>query len=1052
MTTFIIEAGSPEAEAVRSLLDAEPATAAEPPAGDDNDHYDVASDAGDGNHLHAQAANDSTHSTSYAPAIVNTEEESTQEDVLYEDGMAAVPQVGRRSSRSQRMFASSGVLLAPVSGVSSSSNGGGSSSSSAQGETPSGQGDMLALNTKEELVDLARLHTSLLVSILGASMLPLGYIVFWLMRAAVGPAQHGAGIAVVTTHAVWVAICSRGAFASRGVWYLSQVDSIRIAVALLATSSWMFTACAVHVVCSQMDHTDRGHITYFYDIHAMASIVWVAAAVPARWFWFLEVGRNLTFVAASVAIQWQYMDLHAIAYVLLLALGQSLLCPIYLVCIAGMYGVKADAAAVNTPWGEWDTCPEALRSARDAAISTAEDVRQTLVGDNLLLESSGGLVFVLRTAYSLVRLSLALDIADGMREVSADMRATLLFIIMATLTNRLHAASKTAQSKSSVGNTAALKRATLLRDLRERLASARSETAILTAGAAALQALFPDACGVACAVFAQGSSCDVVTSLEVAASDDATKAAIIASLPADCGAPPTTGQLATSVSRACRRQASSSLGAAVLDSASFPHGLTECADWVAALKAGVPAARALTVPLTAGPVTVGFAQVFFTSGVDSDSHDSQQALLSCLGEAADVVGGAVFVRRAFAINRENSRSVPVLMPAAGAPGSGGIRRTASNTFRLGSSDGPSSNGSAVTYPATEADSAALAILDARRAADMATLDSWSLDAWQLPDDEVQRLFSTMLHGLGLFRRFSISPTAFATFISDVATHYSDNPFHCFKHAFMVTHTAWLFLRHDPLRKLLEDLDCLALLFAAICHDAEHPGTTNAFQVNTCSPLALRYNDASVLENHHAAVGFAALVRCHVLTGLSLDELRALRRSFVAAVLATDMSVHKQLLASVNETLKRSAAGEEGDHPDGARTSSHTTVLGAAGRQAPAVGGGFARRSPEDRVLLVNFLLHCADLGNPLLPPSLSRRIAYDLSREFEAQAEQERQAGLPVTVMLAADDAGKAKLELGFLEYVVRPLYVSLAQCVPKLGDKCLRLIDTNKAEWQSLF
>ena len=40
---------------------------------------------------------------------------------------------------------------------------------------------------------------------------------------------------------------------------------------------------------------------------------------------------------------------------------------------------------------------------------------------------------------------------------------------------------------------------------------------------------------------------------------------------------------------------------------------------VAALKAGLPAARALTVPLTAGPVTVGFAQVFFTSAVHDDA-------------------------------------------------------------------------------------------------------------------------------------------------------------------------------------------------------------------------------------------------------------------------------------------------------------------------------------------------------------------------------------------------------------------------------------------------
>ncbi len=53
---------------------------------------------------------------------------------------------------------------------------------------------------------------------------------------------------------------------------------------------------------------------------------------------------------------------------------------------------------------------------------------------------------------------------------------------------------------------------------------------------------------------------------------------------------------------------------------------------------------------------------------------------------------------------------------------------------------------------------------------------------------------------------------------------------------MVTHTSWLFLADEPLRRSsalakrqLQEVDWLALLLAAICHDLEHPGTTNAYQ-------------------------------------------------------------------------------------------------------------------------------------------------------------------------------------------------------------------------------
>ena len=90
--------------------------------------------------------------------------------------------------------------------------------------------------------------------------------------------------------------------------------------------------------------------------------------------------------------------------------------------------------------------------------------------------------------------------------------------------------------------------------------------------------------------------------------------------------------------------------------------------------------------------------------------------------------------------------------------------------------------------------------------------------------------------------------------------------------------------------------------------------------------------------------------------------------------------------------------------------------------SPAPGGvvysggasAFSRDSAEDRQLLVAFMLHCADLCTPLLPPPLSARATEALGREFAAQAAAERAAGLPVTVMLADDRASKAKLELGF--------------------------------------
>ena len=54
------------------------------------------------------------------------------------------------------------------------------------------------------------------------------------------------------------------------------------------------------------------------------------------------------------------------------------------------------------------------------------------------------------------------------------------------------------------------------------------------------------------------------------------------------------------------------------------------------------------------------------------------------------------------------------------------------------------------------------------------------------------------------------------------------------------------------------MERLSLMVAAIGHDIDHPGLNNAFLRKTQAPLAIRYNDRSVLENHHASVLFSLL--------------------------------------------------------------------------------------------------------------------------------------------------------------------------------------------------
>ena len=67
---------------------------------------------------------------------------------------------------------------------------------------------------------------------------------------------------------------------------------------------------------------------------------------------------------------------------------------------------------------------------------------------------------------------------------------------------------------------------------------------------------------------------------------------------------------------------------------------------------------------------------------------------------------------------------------------------------------------------------------------------------------------------------------------------------------------------------------------------------------------------SVLESHHAAVGWSLLTEHSLLKSFSPGERAELRRLFVTAILATDMGKHKELLSRVTDTFQDDASGLE----------------------------------------------------------------------------------------------------------------------------------------------
>ena len=91
------------------------------------------------------------------------------------------------------------------------------------------------------------------------------------------------------------------------------------------------------------------------------------------------------------------------------------------------------------------------------------------------------------------------------------------------------------------------------------------------------------------------------------------------------------------------------------------------------------------------------------------------------------------------------------------------------------------------------------------------------------------------------------------FSRGVRASYNANTYHSWEHAFSTFHLVFNLINCDNCKTHILDVDSFATLCAALGHDADHPGLNNNFEVNSRSKLAMRYNDESVLESHHAAV-------------------------------------------------------------------------------------------------------------------------------------------------------------------------------------------------------
>ncbi|XP_063301627.1 high affinity cGMP-specific 3',5'-cyclic phosphodiesterase 9A-like isoform X4 [Pelobates fuscus] len=129
----------------------------------------------------------------------------------------------------------------------------------------------------------------------------------------------------------------------------------------------------------------------------------------------------------------------------------------------------------------------------------------------------------------------------------------------------------------------------------------------------------------------------------------------------------------------------------------------------------------------------------------------------------------------------------------------------------------------------------------------------TLNVWEIKPDQMLTYLEHMFYELDLVTQFKMEPEILKYFLRCVQNNYRDNPFHNFRHGFCVTQMMYCVIWACELQGCLTAADTVSLMVASLCHDLDHPGLNNAYQVNACTELASRFQNKSPLENHHWAV-------------------------------------------------------------------------------------------------------------------------------------------------------------------------------------------------------
>ncbi|XP_047575890.1 rod cGMP-specific 3',5'-cyclic phosphodiesterase subunit beta isoform X1 [Lutra lutra] len=288
----------------------------------------------------------------------------------------------------------------------------------------------------------------------------------------------------------------------------------------------------------------------------------------------------------------------------------------------------------------------------------------------------------------------------------------------------------------------------------------------------------------------------------------------------------------------------------------------------------------------------------------------------------------------------------------------------------------------------------------------------------------------MYYELGVVRKFQIPQEVLVRFLFSVSKGYRRITYHNWRHGFNVAQTMFTLLMTGKLKSYYTDLEAFAMVTAGLCHDIDHRGTNNLYQMKSQNPLA-KLHGSSILERHHLEFGKFLLSEesLNIYQNLNRRQHEHVIHLMDIAIIATDLALYFK-----KRTMFQKIVDESKNYEDRKSWVEYLSL-----------------ETTRKEIVMAMMMTAC-DLSAITKPWEIQSKVALLVAAEFWEQGDLERTVldQQPIPMMDRNKAAELPKLQVGFIDFVCTFVYKEFS----RFHEEILPMFDrlqNNRKEWKAL-